>query len=59
MKLNELPDILTVADISDVLGIGHNAAYKLVNSGQLKSVRVGRHIRISKIALLEFLGITG
>ena len=58
MKLSNLPDVLTISDLMLVLGIGKNSAYNLVNSGQLKSVRVGRKILISKQALMQFLGIT-
>lgn len=38
----------TVPEIQDILSIGKNAAYRLVNSGQFKTVRVGSTIRISK-----------
>ena len=38
----------TVPEIQDILGIGRNAAYKIVNSGAFKVVRVGGSIRISK-----------
>ena len=52
---NDLPLILTVSDISEILGIGKNTAYDLVRSGTIKSVRAGRQIRITKSALLDFL----
>lgn len=58
MKLSNLPDVLTVEDLTQILGIGKNSAYNLVNSGSLKSVRVGRKYLISKQALLQFLGVT-
>jgi len=38
----------TVPEIQDILGIGRNAAYKLVKSGNFNVVRVGGSIRISK-----------
>lgn len=53
---DDLPLVLTVFDVSKVLGIGKNTAYDLVRSGTIKSIRVGRQIRVSKSALLEFLG---
>lgn len=58
MKLSNLPDVLTVEDLTQILGIGKNSAYNLVKSGRLKSVRVGRKYLISKQALLQFLGVT-
>lgn len=38
----------TVDEISDILGIGRTAAYRLVHSGEFKVVRIGTAIRISK-----------
>ena len=38
----------TVDEISEILGIGRTAAYRLVHSGEFKVVRVGTAIRISK-----------
>jgi len=51
----QLPLILTVEDITKILGIGKNTAYDLIRCGNIRSVRVGHKIRISKDALLEFL----
>ena len=38
-----------------ILGIGRNTAYELVRSGRLRSIRVGRQIRIPKAEVLRFL----
>ena len=38
-----------------VLGIGRNAAYELVRSGQIRCIHIGRKIRISKDAVAEYL----
>ena len=53
--LRDLPMILRVEDLMPLLGIGRNTAYKLICSGQIRSVRIGRQIRIPREALLEFL----
>ena len=53
--LNDLPMILQVEDLMPILGIGRNTAYELIRSGQIRSVRIGRQIRIPREALLEFL----
>lgn len=52
---DDLPLMLTVSDVSKILGISMNTAYDLIRSGTIKSVRVGRQIRVSKPALLEFI----
>lgn len=53
--LHELPMTLRVGDLMPILGIGRNTAYELIRSGQIRSVRIGRQIRIPREALLEFL----
>ncbi len=54
-RIDDLPDILTVDDLMVFLGIGKNSAYDLVRSGKLRSIRIGRQIRITKDAVLAFL----
>lgn len=51
----QLPPVLRVEDLMRVLSIGRNAAYNLVRSGQIRSIRVGRCIRIPRDALAEYL----
>ena len=49
------PDVLSVADICGALGIGRTKAYELVNTGQLRSLRIGNAIRIPKPFLLDYI----
>ena len=55
VSTQELPLLLSVADVVNVLKIGRNTAYTLLRSGQLKSIRVGRLIKIPRSALEEYL----
>ena len=52
---HDLPMILRVEALMPILGIGRNTSYELIRSGQIRSVRIGRQIRIPREALLEFL----
>lgn len=52
---NDLPLVLSVPELAKVLGIGRNAAYALVNSGEIRSIRIGKNIRIPQSALMDFL----
>ena len=52
---DNLPVVLSVQQLADVLQIGRNSAYDLVKSGQIRSIRIGRTIRIPQAALLEYL----
>lgn len=47
--------VLTPRDVMDILDIGKNAAYALLNSGRLRGFRVGRSWRIAAEALEEFM----
>ena len=50
-----MPFVLNVIDVADTLNIGRNAAYNLVNSGQIKSVKVGNHYRIPRDSFIDFI----
>lgn len=54
-SFDELPLTLRVEDLMSILGIGRNTAYELVRSGKIRSIRIGRQLRISKGALIEYL----
>ena len=54
-NLHDLPMTLRVEELMPILGIGRNTAYELIRSGQIRSIRIGRLIRIPRDALLEFL----
>ena len=51
----ELPPLLTPLEVMDILGIGKNSVYSLLNSGKLQAFRIGRSWRISGDALKEFI----
>ena len=54
-SLDALPLVMKVEDLMPILCIGRNTAYELVRSGQVRSVRVGRNIRVPKDAISEYL----
>lgn len=56
VDLAHLPPVLRVDEVAEVLRIGRRAAYDLVATGQLASVRVGhRTIRVPRAAVERFL----
>lgn len=54
-SFDELPLTLRVEDLMPILNIGRNTAYELVRSGQIRSIRIGRQLRIPKEAVQEYL----
>ena len=55
-SFDDLPLTLTVEEAGQVLRVGRNTAYDLVRCGKLRSIKVGKQIRIPKQALLDYLG---
>ncbi len=49
------PDILTVTDLTKMLSIGRNKAYKLVGDGSIRSIRIGNIHRIPKMSVIEYV----
>ncbi len=54
--LEEYPDILTPQEAMEILGIGKNLFYKLLNDGTIPAKRIGKKIwRIAKQDLIQYL----
>jgi excisionase family DNA binding protein len=51
---NEHPEMLKVQEVAAILRCGKNQAYELVRSGQIRSVNIGRAIRVPREALAEY-----
>lgn len=45
---NEQPDYLTPREVMDLLCIGRNSFYKMVNSGELKGFCIGKLWRVRR-----------
>lgn len=54
-SFGELPLTLRMEELMPILSIGRNTAYGLVSSGQIRSIKVGKQIRIPKQALIDYL----
>ena len=57
-SISEMPLTLRVEDLMPILDIGRNTAYELVRSGEIRSIKVGRQLRIPRDAVEEFLAGT-
>lgn len=53
--LKQYDDVLTPAEVKEILGIGKNSMYALLSDGKITSFKVGSHIKITKTSLLEYL----
>lgn len=55
MYENGITDLITVDELCELLFIGKNAAYALLNSGEVKAFRIGRIWKISRQAVYEYI----
>lgn len=53
--LNSYPDIMTVHQLAEALGIGINTAYALTRDGTIGTKRIGRRILVPKLCVLDYL----
>ena len=49
------PDILTVHQAREALGVGRTGVYKLIDQGLLKCFKIGNAYKIPKSALIEYV----
>ncbi|SDZ00230.1 helix-turn-helix domain-containing protein [Bacillus sp. 166amftsu] len=48
-------DVVHIEDLMEMLDIGRNKAYELLQSGQIKSFKVGKSYRIPKMCIQNFV----
>ena len=56
-RIQDYPDILTVEEASELLGVCTKTVYKLIKNGEIEKKNVGRLFKISKSHILRYLGI--
>lgn len=52
---NDYPDVVTVDDLRQMLHIGRSAAYSLLKSGRIKTLKFGKEYIIPKSSVIDFL----
>lgn len=57
MMFKEYNDVVTVDDVMNMLHIGRNNVYKLLNDNSIKTVKVGKRFIIPKSSVIEFVTI--
>ena len=58
MVLKEYPDIMDISTMCRALRISEKTGYKLIKSGQITALKVGRAYRIPKMHVLAYLKLT-
>jgi len=52
------PDIVTVAQLQKMLGVGRNTAYRLLKKNMIPSIRIGSVHKIPKSHIIKYLKST-
>jgi excisionase family DNA binding protein len=52
---NDYPDILNADELCELMGIGKNAIYKLLNSGEIESFKIGKTHKIPKQSVIDYI----
>ncbi|MBV7294538.1 helix-turn-helix domain-containing protein [Corynebacterium sp. TAE3-ERU12] len=55
MANSENGTFLTVAEVAEIMRVSKMTVYRLVHSGELPAVRVGRSFRVHETAVEEYL----
>ena len=49
------PQLFSIDQVMERLGVGRNTIFNLLSSGQLRSVKLGRRRMISEAAICDFI----
>jgi excisionase family DNA binding protein len=53
--LDTCKDLLTVKEVSNILGVSKQMVRSLVKNQKIKSIKIGREYRITKKNLIDFI----
>lgn len=55
MMFPEYPDIVTVQQLREMLGISRQLAYDLINDGELQAIKIGNSFKIPKASVINYV----
>ena len=55
MMFPEYPDIVTVRQLRDMLGISRQLAYDLIADGEVQAIKIGNSFKIPKASVINFV----
>ncbi len=58
METTPAPQFLTVTEVADVMRLSKMTVYRLIHSGELPAIRVGRSFRVPVPAVKQLLDVT-
>ena len=55
MMFPDYPDIVTVRQLREMLGISRQLASDLINDGELQAIKIGTSFKIPKVSVINFV----
>lgn len=55
MMFPDYPDIVTVKQLRDMLGVSRAIAYKLISDGEIQAVKIGTSLKIQKVSVINYV----
>lgn len=52
---NEISDLISIEDLCDMLAIGKNTAYHLLNTNEIQAFRIGRSWKIPHQSVINYI----
>ena len=59
MMFREYPDVVTVSQMSEMLGISEKSAYRLLKENCIEHSKIGRTYKIPKLHIFSYLRVGG
>ena len=59
MMFREYPDVVTVSQMSKMLGISEKSAYRLLKENCIEHFKIGRTYKIPKLHIFSYLRVGG
>lgn len=59
MMFREYPDVVTVSQLSEMLGISEKSAYRLLKENCIEHFKIGRTYKIPKLHIFSYLRVGG
>ena len=55
MMFPDFPDIVTVTQLQEMLGVSRHLAYDLINDGSIRGLKIGNAFIIPKVNVIEYV----
>lgn len=55
MMFPDYPDIVTVKQLREMLGVSRALAYKLISDGEVQAIKIGNSFKIPKVSVINFV----